>query len=106
MSRLIFAILAAAVLIPLPVQAQESAWRPAVRQCAEIIDREQHCTTACDNALWPSYVSCAIGKLRLNIPADRIEACARRVSEQRKAQRACELCGDPAQSFFTCLNAK
>lgn len=92
-------------LVPLSAQAQD--WRPVERACAQSIDEQYGCTTACDNRLWPYYAACAIHQVYGNrVSQERFQAAVDRVWTERRRIRACELCGDPVRDVFADLGLK
>lgn len=82
--------------------ANAAEWQTLAQECAQEIDQQAGCTTACVNKLFPEWVRCANARLTPPLPQGKIEMCIRQVQKERAATRACELCGDPVRSAFDC----
>lgn len=107
MSRLLALGLIGVFFPAVAAPSAEPDWRPIARQCAAEIDLKSHCTTSCDNQLWPQYVRCVLHRVYGNqVNHARSEACIDRIWDERVRQQTCSLCGDPVKDTFDCLGAK
>lgn len=82
--------------------AQESVWRPIVKQCAEVIDREAGCASC--GSMWPQWMRCAVPRIYGNrVPPAKLEACMQQIWDRRWEQKTCAMCGDPVRSVIECI---
>ncbi len=93
------AVLAIASITP----TQAGELQSVARQCAEEIERQAGCTTACTNQTWPEVARCINVKLKHPMPRGILERCIRQTEENRPIT-ACELCGDPVADVFACAD--
>ena len=82
-------------------QARAAEWQPLARQCAEEIEQQSRCTTACTNKTWPEVARCANFRLKRPLPQAVIERCISQTQQHRSAAAA-ELYGDPVAEVFAC----
>jgi hypothetical protein len=83
--------------------AQAGELQSIARQCAEEIEEEAGCTTACTNETWPAVARCVNAKLKTPMAHGIIERCIRQTQKTRPAT-ACQLCGDPVAEVFLCAD--
>ncbi len=100
MTRLIL-LFAAVLTIASAAHAQGAERISVARQCAEEIEQQAGCTTACTNQTWPEVARCINVKLSRPMPQGIIERCIRQTQKNRPVT-ACELCGDPVAEVFVC----
>jgi hypothetical protein len=101
------AIILTAALCAASPMAHAQTWLPIARECAEAIDRQYGCTTACDNQLWPLYARCTVQRFYGDkISAARLDACMQQIWDRRWQQKTCELCGDPVGEALSCAGAE
>ncbi len=94
---------AAGLAIASIAHAQAGEWQSIARQCAEEIEEEAGCTTACTNETWPAVARCVNVKLKNPMPQGIIERCIRQTQKTRPVT-TCQLCGDPVAEVFSCAD--
>ncbi len=91
----------AAALLCSSSAAHATEWQPLARQCAEEVEQQAGCTSACTNTTWAEVARCANFRLKPRVPQDVFERCVRKTKRARPSS-ACPLCGDPVAEVFAC----